>query len=432
MRHSNYILLFFYLLIGTPLLAQHQEWEVIDIMPIPVADADAVVAGDYIYIIGGYTDSTQSSTNIIQRYEPSTKEWKFIDSMGVARDGLTAELLDSTLVICGGIKDNNQQANYLEYFNYYTSENTLSNFNKEFRRRYHTTEVLGDNLYIFGGTPNQAFEDSAHISYHIIYDLNNQELITSRNYDYFNILPFQQMSVKITINFDDYILLFGGIHNTISSRIYFYNTSDTSYTRLPIDLLMARAGGIALNDRNQKIYIIGGYAEGDIVLDAVEILSVNNDSLSIKDELGSPLKVARTNLTGAILDNYIYIFGGYNANQQVEAKVERLSLEPLVSVEDLKSANPKVFKLCQNYPNPFNPSTTIRFYVSEYSNVKLEVYNSVGEHVKTLVNEGMNTGSYKVTWNADDTYGNEVASGIYFYRMSANNFSDVQKMILIR
>jgi hypothetical protein len=88
---------------------------------------------------------------------------------------------------------------------------------------------------------------------------------------------------------------------------------------------------------------------------------------------------------------------------------------------------PVEFKLNQNYPNPFNPSTTVSFTIPKASNVKLSIYNQIGQQVGELVNRNLEAGSYNYTWNA----GNQ-SSGIYFYELQANEFKSVRKMTLIK
>ena len=95
----------------------------------------------------------------------------------------------------------------------------------------------------------------------------------------------------------------------------------------------------------------------------------------------------------------------------------------LTSVTNLESAIPNSFSLYQNYPNPFNPSTTIRFDVSQASNVKIAVYDLLGREVLAPVNEFKNPGSYEVTFSL-----NSLASGVYFYKMTAGNYTDIRKM----
>ena len=88
---------------------------------------------------------------------------------------------------------------------------------------------------------------------------------------------------------------------------------------------------------------------------------------------------------------------------------------------------PEEYFLLQNYPNPFNPSTTIRFDLNKSYNVKLIIFDIQGKEIATLVNEKLNPGIYKVDWNAS-----AYPSGVYFYKLTTNDYSDVKKMILIK
>lgn len=93
---------------------------------------------------------------------------------------------------------------------------------------------------------------------------------------------------------------------------------------------------------------------------------------------------------------------------------------------------PKVFSLAQNYPNPFNPSTTIRFSVAHRSNIRLEIYNILGQEVAVLADGVYLPGQYRVSWDGRDRGGISVASGIYLYRLVADGISETKKMILLK
>ena len=93
---------------------------------------------------------------------------------------------------------------------------------------------------------------------------------------------------------------------------------------------------------------------------------------------------------------------------------------------------PTSFSVSQNYPNPFNPATEFLFDLPRASHVKIEVFNILGQKVKSLVDEKMSVGSYVVDWDGKDERGLEVSSGIYFYRMKAGDFSDIKKMVLLK
>ncbi len=93
---------------------------------------------------------------------------------------------------------------------------------------------------------------------------------------------------------------------------------------------------------------------------------------------------------------------------------------------------PKTFSLSQNYPNPFNPVTVIKYALPKDCYVKLTIYNILGQMVATLVNRKQVAGYKSISWDSRNQSGNEVASGIYFYRLRAGDFVKTRKMILLR
>jgi len=102
------------------------------------------------------------------------------------------------------------------------------------------------------------------------------------------------------------------------------------------------------------------------------------------------------------------------------------AVSELTSVEN--GENPETFILSQNYPNPFNPKTTINFQLNQPGMVNLVIYDLLGRKVTTLVEEVKTPGSYAAVWN-----GQEYASGVYFYRMKADNLTVMtQKMMLVK
>jgi hypothetical protein len=99
----------------------------------------------------------------------------------------------------------------------------------------------------------------------------------------------------------------------------------------------------------------------------------------------------------------------------------------LIKIKKLKSS-PTTFNLEQNYPNPFNPNTVIEFSISEDAgNVRLSIYNMLGEKVSELVNTSLKAGNHKHEWNAE-----KLASGIYFYELRTDKYLSIKKMILLK
>ncbi len=99
----------------------------------------------------------------------------------------------------------------------------------------------------------------------------------------------------------------------------------------------------------------------------------------------------------------------------------------ITGINNTVNVIPKEYKLNQNYPNPFNPSTIISYDLPKSGLVTLKIYNILGQQVRTLVNEMQNAGSHKVNFNASS-----LTSGVYFYSISANNFTQVKKLMLIK
>lgn len=104
----------------------------------------------------------------------------------------------------------------------------------------------------------------------------------------------------------------------------------------------------------------------------------------------------------------------------------------VVVVSDKSESLPKAFSLSQNYPNPFNPETVIKYTLPEDCHVELTIYNILGQKVKTLVDEYQGPGFRMMHWDGRNDKGNELASGIYFCKITAGKYVDVKKMTLLR
>nr|MBN2278929.1 T9SS type A sorting domain-containing protein [candidate division Zixibacteria bacterium] len=110
-------------------------------------------------------------------------------------------------------------------------------------------------------------------------------------------------------------------------------------------------------------------------------------------------------------------FNGVSVNLQSAAQDELL---------------PMSFSLKQNAPNPFNPQTRIDYDLPQATNVNLDIFNVLGQKVKTVVNEFQEAGSKSVIWDGRDDGGVSVASGIYFYRLNAGDYNETRKMMMLK
>ena len=103
-----------------------------------------------------------------------------------------------------------------------------------------------------------------------------------------------------------------------------------------------------------------------------------------------------------------------------------------MGIDDNIVALPTETKLGNNYPNPFNPTTSINFALATPGTVTLEVFNIMGQKVRTLVDEQMPAGKHTITWDSKDESGASVASGAYFYKLTTDDYSSTKKMLLLK
>ncbi len=114
----------------------------------------------------------------------------------------------------------------------------------------------------------------------------------------------------------------------------------------------------------------------------------------------------------------------------LDSAVSKLSI--ISGIDDESDLLPDNFDLGQNYPNPFNPTTEISFSLPTSCEVSLNVYNAVGQKVATLVDGRLSAGYHTITWDGRGSNGQSAATGVYFYRLLAEEFSDSKKMVLLK
>jgi predicted CXXCH cytochrome family protein len=112
--------------------------------------------------------------------------------------------------------------------------------------------------------------------------------------------------------------------------------------------------------------------------------------------------------------------------------VLQATLVSLIGIEYQWTEVPTRYELTQNYPNPFNPVTRFTFSLPKTMDITIKIYDITGREIKTLVSGKINVGKYTVSWDGTNEYSNQVASGVYFYRFNAGDFTDVKKMVLLR
>jgi hypothetical protein len=141
----------------------------------------------------------------------------------------------------------------------------------------------------------------------------------------------------------------------------------------------------------------------------------------------------------SVPDNDVYWYyvtavfaGDYGQAESFASNCDSGSIEDLTGIGDEPAAVPGQFFISQNYPNPFNPATTISYGLPHDAEVRIEIYNVLGQKVRTLANDHQTAGYRTVIWDGNDDSGNQVSTGIYFYRLEAGDFHASRKMLLIK
>lgn len=135
------------------------------------------------------------------------------------------------------------------------------------------------------------------------------------------------------------------------------------------------------------------------------------------------------------LDENYWIIGYAAGDSGTIAKYKELYL--VAETEYVPNIVPETFSLKQNYPNPFNPTTKIEFSLPVAAKVELRIYNILGQQVASLINDQRSAGNHSVLWDANDSNGMKLSSGIYFYMLKAssvdgNEFQEIRKMVLLK
>jgi len=181
-----------------------------------------------------------------------------------------------------------------------------------------------------------------------------------------------------------------------------------------------KANAIAL-DRNGNIYITGSSNNGGSVFDYATLKYDNAGNLlwNVRYNDGS----SNCTPTALVVDtsNNFYVTGS-SGNKFMTLKYSQLT-----GIISNNNNIPDKFSLSQNYPNPFNPTTNIGFRIADFGFVSLKIFDITGKEVQTLVDKSLQPGSYEVTWDASN-----MPSGVYFYKLTAADFSETKRMVLIK
>ncbi|MEJ5305043.1 MAG: kelch repeat-containing protein [Ignavibacteria bacterium] len=327
-----------------------------------------VLKDSNVLITGGW-NRYEKALNKCEIYDIKQNKWRMIDTLRIKREQHTATLLsDGRVLIAGGGRGGGNNLGFCEIYDPIKDSFYLVR-QMNIPRHQHSAVLLPDGKVLVSGGRNDFIDWLRSIE---VYDPQKNlwfvvdSLVWPRTNHY-----------SIILN-DSLILFGGGSHNSETWEIYDYKNFRPLYIEfLPIVLY------------GQMVHSIG-----------------NGRAVS--------------------LGGWQYFFTGFDVIVYPSRQV--LIYDPLITfVEKYESKQVKAFALYQNYPNPFNPITTIKFSLPEKTNVKISVYNLLGQKVKELLNETRDAGTHTINFD-----GSGLPSGIYFYKIEAGKYTEAKKMILMK
>ena len=205
-----------------------------------------------------------------------------------------------------------------------------------------------------------------------------------------------------------------------------FNKINDIYIGTNIITLKSEDSGETLQEVFNKSMRAFFRSSSNVMYFALEDAGINDNSeIYISEDDGLTFIDFSEGISGEItsfeVDKNGYLLAGTKANGIFRSK------NIVTDIRKHQNIYPQKIDLFQNYPNPFNPKTTISFYLPKSEYVSIEIFNSLGQRIRNLVSERISIGNHKVTFN-----GSELTNGLYFYKITVGNFSDIKKMLLIK
>jgi hypothetical protein len=374
-------------------------------MSIPRTALSVCEVGGIIYAIGGANDFNGTGLTTVEAYNPQTNQWTTKASMLTGRIAFSTCVVDGIIYAFGGLTERGSASlRTVEAYDPNTNTWTTKTSMLETRAGL-STGVVNNIIYAFGGVH---FGGGPAISKMEKYDPAT---------DTWSAMQDMPMTIAYTScsTVDGKIYLIGGFNSAREplNSTYEFDPSQV----VPVEL----------------VSFTGNNVNGKVLLEWRTATELNNNGFEVQRKVaesefatigfvkgqGTTTNQKEYSYTDRNLvdGNYFYRLkqidynGSYEYSNVIEVDVRLLDK----------------FTLEQNYPNPFNPTTTIGYVIQEKSSAKLTLLNTIGEEIAVLVNEEQDKGYHKVELNAST-----LASGIYFYQLSAGDFVEMKKMVLIK
>jgi hypothetical protein len=286
-----------------------------------------------------------------------------------------------------------------------------------------------DNLYTGG------IEDSLDYSAYCYVAMDNENLYVAFDV-YDDVYTWQESNTQAWWE-DEAIEFFIGFYEVGVPHPFFYRGAEPDYRLVFVPNAVFRIGENDTIDLGQTNYYFEPLGGSDYIIEAripIASIQLEEDSTFTPAEgMTIPFEIFAADAD--VVD------GGNESRLQLGDNSARnpwgdgpevwtfawLGLPQFLSIDDQESATVMTYYLGDNYPNPFNPTTTIEYSIAKPGHVELMVYNPLGQRVITLVDEHNSAGVHSVSFDAS-----HLASGVYFYQISTNDFNRVKKMLLLK
>ncbi len=396
----------------------------------------------WLYVIGGDTSGSGDATTSCLKYNVNTNQWSYIAPLPVPMRTNAATRIGNKIYTMGGFSAPFPSPALNSFFEYNINTNTWTQLPDIPQTVFfHGAESFEDSLiYIIGGieyTPSRSEIISPKVW---VCNLQQQNFRPATD------MPKGTASFGHALHFDNLtqkysLFVVGGLQSetdlwntTLKGEI---NTNDRSqiYWTLKTNYQFGLYAHYGATYPNNEIYFAGGsITTGFSPINDVFSYHPDTDEYEAEDPTPIPWMATSAGVNYSNLNRsgsqvvVMVLAGGITTGPTITKQTWVLTdTIATTGINHISNNMPGTFSLSQNYPNPFNPSTKISFFIPKEAFVKLEIYNSTGEKVSTLVSENLTAGNYKYEWNAA-----EFSSGIYFYKIIADNFIQTRKMILLK
>jgi len=377
--------------------------------------APAVRYDGKIYVVGGCSSSKpqqfRNPVANLEVYDPTADSWLALSSMSLARVAPAVAVLDGKIYVMGGFDPNYWwSANPTVEIYDITSGQWFAGPDMLKGVSWASAVTVGGKIYVVGGV-GYGYKNIVQI-----YDPISNSWSYGASFN-------GERYLHALVAYNGKIYLIGGDSwETGTDKIYadvqvYDPVKNTWSLRTPMPNPATALSAVVING---NIYVFGGNG-------LARIYDITNDTWQDLTSNQYPAGEFSVNT----YNNSIYRFGGGGWGPTTNI-VQSVDLSTTTIEGKSNNLFTSFFELFQNYPNPFNPETNIQYNIPKATNVSLEIYNTLGQKIRTLVKKKQTAGTYQVLWDGKDDEGKPVASGIYIYQIKAGDFVKARKMVLMR